>query len=74
MQTAGTSGCGLLSLVGACRGRLNVLHHFLRKPLGAMISEFMGGRAKYLQVGDVKYHLGTRGELQFGGSKVGFST
>lgn len=35
-----------------------------------MISEFMGGRARYLQVGDVKYHLGTRGELEFGGKKV----
>lgn len=35
-----------------------------------MISEFMGGRARYLHVGDVKYHLGTRGELQFGNRRV----
>ncbi|GAQ84781.1 2-oxoglutarate dehydrogenase E1 component [Klebsormidium nitens] len=72
-ERAAQSGVENIELGMAHRGRLNVLHHFLRKPLGAMISEFMGGRAKYLQVGDVKYHLGTRGELEFGGKKIAVS-
>lgn len=53
------------------RGRLNVLHTILSKPLGSIITEFKNvGDLEFLQVGDVKYHLGTRGTLPFGDKKV----
>jgi 2-oxoglutarate dehydrogenase E1 component len=39
------------------RGRLNVLHNLLGKPLGAVCTE-MEGHQSPLRVGDVKYHLG----------------
>jgi 2-oxoglutarate dehydrogenase complex dehydrogenase (E1) component-like enzyme len=53
------------------RGRLNVLHTILSKPLGSIITEFKNvGDLDFLQVGDVKYHLGTRGTLPFGDKKV----
>ena len=54
-----------------CRGRLNVLHTILSKPLGSIITEFKNvGDPHFLQVGDVKYHLGTRGTVVFGDKQV----
>lgn len=53
-----------LRLVWFVRGRLNVLHTILSKPLGSIITEFKNV-GDHLQVGDVKYHLGTRGVLSF---------
>ncbi len=44
----------------AHRGRLNVLHHILRKPIEYLLSEFEGRPlASQMQgYGDVKYHMG----------------
>lgn len=39
------------------RGRLNVLHNLLGKPLGAVCAEMEGQQSPF-RVGDVKYHLG----------------
>lgn len=53
------------------RGRLNVLHTILSKPLGSIVTEFKNvGELDFLKVGDVKYHLGTRGTLRYGDKKV----
>ena len=45
------------------RGRLNVLHNLLGKPLGAVCSEMEGQQSPF-KVGDVKYHLGMTAEKQ----------
>jgi 2-oxoglutarate dehydrogenase E1 component len=41
----------------AHRGRMNILHNLLQKPLSALCTEFAEADQHY---GDVKYHLGTR--------------
>jgi len=60
----------------AHRGRLNVLANFLRKPFKAIFSEFEGNSAHPDDVqgsGDVKYHLGTSADLDFGEGPVHLS-
>ncbi|WP_142416619.1 2-oxoglutarate dehydrogenase E1 component [Bartonella massiliensis] len=60
----------------AHRGRLNVLSQVLAKPHRAIFHEFKGGSYKPDDVegsGDVKYHLGTTADLDFGGNKVHLS-
>ncbi len=66
---------GLLSLVNAAasenviaielgmahRGRMNVLHNFLGKPLSSICGYF--SETLDSELGDVKYHLGTRTEI-----------
>ncbi|TAL33088.1 MAG: 2-oxoglutarate dehydrogenase E1 component [Alphaproteobacteria bacterium] len=60
----------------AHRGRLNVLTNILSKPFTAMFSEFQGTPAKPDDVqgsGDVKYHMGTSSDRDFGGTSVHMS-
>jgi 2-oxoglutarate dehydrogenase E1 component len=60
----------------AHRGRLNVLANVMGKPFSAMFSEFQGNPANPEHVqgsGDVKYHLGTSGDREFGGRTVHLS-
>jgi 2-oxoglutarate dehydrogenase E1 component len=40
------------------RGRLNVLANVVRKPIEAILNEFMGDSDDNWPAGDVKYHLG----------------
>ncbi len=57
----------------AHRGRLNVLTNILGKRFDVMFSEFQGTPANPDSVqgsGDVKYHLGTSNDRDFGGHKV----
>ncbi|MDE1900818.1 MAG: 2-oxoglutarate dehydrogenase E1 component [Alphaproteobacteria bacterium] len=57
----------------AHRGRLNTLTNILGKPFTAMFSEFQGVSAYPDSVqgsGDVKYHLGTSIDRDFGGTTV----
>lgn len=54
----------------AHRGRLNVLTNILNKPFTAMFAEFQGSSAYPDSVqgsGDVKYHMGTSTDRDFGG-------
>ena len=57
----------------AHRGRLNVLSHVMGKPYERLFKEFLG---KHYQTnsasgtGDVKYHLGYRGEREVAGATV----
>ncbi len=60
----------------AHRGRLSVLTNFMKKPYQALFSEFQGNPANPSDVqgsGDVKYHLGTSADREFGGHKVHLS-
>ncbi|MBI3440925.1 MAG: 2-oxoglutarate dehydrogenase E1 component [Proteobacteria bacterium] len=60
----------------AHRGRLNVLTNVMGKSFTAMFSEFQGTSAKPDDVqgsGDVKYHLGTSSDRDFGGKMVHLS-
>lgn len=60
----------------AHRGRLNVLTNVMGKTFTAMFSEFQGTSAKPDDVqgsGDVKYHLGTSSDRDFGGNIVHLS-
>ncbi len=60
----------------AHRGRLNVLTNVMGKSFTAMFSEFQGGSAKPDDVqgsGDVKYHMGTSNDRDFGGQTVHLS-
>jgi len=55
---------------------LNVLTNILTKPFTAMFSEFQGTPAKPDDVqgsGDVKYHMGTSSDRDFGGTTVHMS-
>jgi len=58
------------------RGRLNVLANFMGKSYTAIFSEFQGNPANPQDVqgsGDVKYHLGTSTDREFGGCMVHLS-
>jgi 2-oxoglutarate dehydrogenase E1 component len=60
----------------AHRGRLNILTNVMGKSFTAMFSEFQGTSAKPDEVqgsGDVKYHLGTSSDRDFGGKTVHLS-
>ena len=46
------------------RGRLNVLCTLLQKPPGALFAQMNNAQSQY-HVGDVKYHLGQSGTLDF---------
>ncbi|CAG9461158.1 unnamed protein product [Pedinophyceae sp. YPF-701] len=46
----------------AHRGRLNVLHNVLQKPMGMICSEMNGDFSEF-HVGDVKYHMGEEATL-----------
>ncbi|MGH6694530.1 2-oxoglutarate dehydrogenase E1 component [Sphingopyxis sp.] len=60
----------------AHRGRLNMLANVLAKPYKVIFHEFSGGSANPDDVGgsgDVKYHLGTSTDREFGGASVHMS-
>ncbi len=60
----------------AHRGRLNMLANVLAKPYKVIFHEFSGGSANPDDVGgsgDVKYHLGTSTDRDFGGASVHMS-
>jgi 2-oxoglutarate dehydrogenase E1 component len=57
----------------AHRGRLNVLTNIMGKSFTAMFAEFQGMSAypdSVMGSGDVKYHLGTSTDREFGGRKL----
>lgn len=49
----------------AHRGRMNVLHNYFEKPLRNIFNHF--SEAEPTELGDVKYHLGTRAEVTITG-------
>ncbi|WP_409574706.1 2-oxoglutarate dehydrogenase E1 component [Sphingopyxis sp. PET50] len=60
----------------AHRGRLNMLANVMAKPYKVIFHEFSGGSANPDDVGgsgDVKYHLGTSTDREFGGASVHMS-
>ena len=60
----------------AHRGRLNMLANVMAKPYQVIFHEFSGGSANPDDVGgsgDVKYHLGTSTDREFGGASVHMS-
>ena len=60
----------------AHRGRLNMLANVMAKPYKVIFHEFAGGSANPDDVGgsgDVKYHLGTSTDREFGGASVHMS-
>jgi 2-oxoglutarate dehydrogenase E1 component len=61
VDKAAETGVKELCIGMAHRGRLNVLHNVLEKPLVSIFHEFMAGTATKDEdgSGDVKYHLGT---------------
>lgn len=65
IRRAGADGAREIALSMAHRGRINVLAHILGKPYTAIFAEFEGKHAATNSpdgTGDVKYHLGARGE------------
>lgn len=65
-----------ISIGMAHRGRLNILANYMGKPYTAIFSEFQGMSASPGDVqgsGDVKYHLGTSSDRQFGDHTVHLS-
>jgi len=76
LRTGGRLGIKEVVLGMPHRGRLNVLAHVMGKPFSAIFSEFQGGAAHPEDVGgsgDVKYHLGTSSDRDFGGNEVHLS-
>lgn len=73
IRTSGELGVREMAFGMAHRGRLNVLTNVLGKPFRAVFSEFQGNPAHPDDVqgsGDVKYHLGTSSDRDFGTHKV----
>lgn len=58
-QCASRQGVKRIEVGMSHRGRLNVLHNLLDKPLGMLCSEMEGQQSSF-RVGDVKYHLGQK--------------
>mmetsp|Transcript_3340 Transcript_3340/g.4762 ORF Transcript_3340/g.4762 Transcript_3340/m.4762 type:complete len:903 (+) Transcript_3340:426-3134(+) len=54
-------GCEGIEMGMAHRGRMNVLHNFFQKPLSSICNNFHESEPS--ELGDVKYHLGTRVQL-----------
>ena len=69
IEDAGAAGTRHVVIGMAHRGRLNVLAHILGKPYGTIFQEFAGKHHETnaaSETGDVKYHLGYRGQRQLG--------
>ena len=76
IKSGGQLGVKEIVLGMAHRGRLNVLANVMAKPYRVIFHEFSGGSANPEDVGgsgDVKYHLGTSTDREFGGIKVHMS-
>ena len=69
-RSAAAHGVQRIEVGMSHRGRLNVLHNLLDKPLGALCSEMEGQQSSF-RVGDVKYHLGQQvKKVMAGGRKL----
>jgi 2-oxoglutarate dehydrogenase E1 component len=76
IRVSGQLGVREMAFGMAHRGRLNVLTNVLGKPFRAVFSEFQGNPAHPDDVqgsGDVKYHLGTSSDRDFGTYRVHLS-
>ena len=71
LERAGTGGTREVVISMAHRGRLNVLAHTLGKPYGWLFEEFEGKPSSEAvsESGDVKYHLGAKGNRSLGNGK-----
>ena len=73
IDEAGQGGAREVVLAMAHRGRINVLAHILGKPYANIFAEFDGRHAvgaAESETGDVKYHLGKRGERTLADGRV----
>jgi 2-oxoglutarate dehydrogenase E1 component len=76
IKTGGQMGIQEIVFGMPHRGRLNMLGNVMQKPFQIIFHEFGGGSANPDDVGgsgDVKYHLGTSTDREFGGNKVHLS-
>lgn len=76
LLTGSEIGVSEVVLGMAHRGRLNVLTNILKKPYKAILSEFQGTPANPDDVqgsGDVKYHLGSSNDRDFGDKEIHIS-
>uniref|UniRef100_A0A061RGW0 2-oxoglutarate dehydrogenase E1 component n=1 Tax=Tetraselmis sp. GSL018 TaxID=582737 RepID=A0A061RGW0_9CHLO len=62
VATLGALGVASVQVGMPHRGRLNILHNIMGKPLGMICAEMEGSQSNF-SVGDVKYHMGTTGEV-----------
>jgi 2-oxoglutarate dehydrogenase E1 component len=65
IESAANAGSTRVVLAMSHRGRINILAHIVGKPYAQVFTEFAGDRAHATTAGssgDVKYHLGARGE------------
>ena len=60
VESAAAGGAEAVVVGMAHRGRLNVLNNVFGKPLGLIATEMRGESRSLFNVGDVRYHLGTR--------------
>ena len=60
VESAAAGGAEAVVVGMAHRGRLNVLNNVFGKPLGLIATEMRGESRSSFNVGDVRYHLGTR--------------
>ncbi|CAN5614506.1 2-oxoglutarate dehydrogenase E1 component [soil metagenome] len=70
IRRSAAAGAREIAMAMAHRGRINVLAHILGKPYTAIFAEFEGKHAATNSpdgTGDVKYHLGARGEFPISG-------
>lgn len=68
LEKASVLGVEAVEFGMAHRGRMNVLHNVLQKPLHAISATFH--ESDLSELGDVKYHLGTRAQLTMDNGKV----
>ncbi len=70
LETGVKTGVREVNFGMAHRGRLNVLTNVIGKPFTAVFSEFQGASSNPEDVqgsGDVKYHMGTSSDKEYGG-------
>ena len=75
IDTAVGQGVELIVMGMPHRGRLNVLHNVLKKPMGMIFNEFTStlGQKDWGGSGDVKYHLGMSSQISLKGKEVNLS-
>ena len=71
VDAAGGVGTESIVVGMAHRGRLNILNSVFGKPLGAICTEMKSEGRSTFNVGDVRYHLGTRTMAQLEGTIEG---
>ncbi|MDQ3515237.1 MAG: 2-oxoglutarate dehydrogenase E1 component, partial [Gemmatimonadota bacterium] len=73
IRRSAADGAREIAMGMAHRGRINVLAHILGKPYTAIFAEFEGKHAATNSpdgTGDVKYHMGARGEFPISGGNT----